>query len=144
MAPASPARTPDRKELTGPALRSFFRIAVAWELEEAEQMRILGLDGRSTFQSWKRGGTAAISRDALERISYVLGIYKGVAHPFARESRRMAAQAQPQPAVRRPIGARADDLGQRLRSVWRAPICRCAMRPSLNFCRIYAGCGTSR
>ena len=81
MATTSPAGTPNRKELTGPALRSFFRIAAAWELEEAEQMRILGLDVRSTFQSWKRGGTAAISRDALERISYVLGIYKGILLP---------------------------------------------------------------
>ncbi len=74
MANAAPARTPDRKELTGPALR----IADAWGLKEAEQMRILGLDSRSTFQSWKRGRVAAISRDALERVSYVLGIYKGL------------------------------------------------------------------
>lgn len=36
------------------------------------------LDSRSTFQSWKRGAIAAIPKDALERISYVLGIYKGL------------------------------------------------------------------
>ena len=41
-------------------------------------MRILGLDNRSTFQSWKRGAVAAIPKDALERISYVMGIYKGL------------------------------------------------------------------
>lgn len=41
-------------------------------------MRILGLDSRSTFQSWKRGAVAAIPKDALERISYILGIYKGL------------------------------------------------------------------
>lgn len=67
-----------RKDLTGPALRTFFRIAEAWRLKEPEQMRILGLDSRSTFHSWKRGDVAAISKDALERISYVLGIYKGL------------------------------------------------------------------
>ncbi|HUD27760.1 MAG TPA: MbcA/ParS/Xre antitoxin family protein [Novosphingobium sp.] len=78
MATASLAPAPDRKDLTGPALRTFFRIAEAWDLKEQEQMRLLGLDSRSTFQSWKRGAVAAIPKDALERISYVLGIYKGL------------------------------------------------------------------
>jgi hypothetical protein len=68
----------DRKDLTGPALRTFFRIAEAWKLQEQEQMRLLGLESRSTFQSWKRGAVAVIPKDALERISYVLGIYKGL------------------------------------------------------------------
>lgn len=67
-----------RKNLTGPALRTFFRVAEAWGLSEQEQMSILGLDSRSTLQSWKRGGVAAIPKDALERISYILGIYKGL------------------------------------------------------------------
>jgi hypothetical protein len=68
----------DRKDLTGPALRTFFRIADAWSLKEQEQMRLLGLDSRSTFQSWKRGAVAAVPKDTLERISYILGIYKGL------------------------------------------------------------------
>ena len=68
----------DRKDLTGPALRTFFRIAEAWGLREAEQMKLLGLDSRSTFQTWKRGAVASIPKDALERISYVVGIYKGL------------------------------------------------------------------
>jgi hypothetical protein len=72
------ATAPGRKDLTGPALRTFFRIAEAWGLKETEQMRLLGLDSRATLQSWKRGAVAAISKDALERISYVLGIYKGL------------------------------------------------------------------
>lgn len=78
MATVSPAKHFSRKDLTGPALRTFFRIAAAWGLKEQEQMRLLGLDSRSTFQSWKRGGVAALPKDALERISYVLGIYKGL------------------------------------------------------------------
>lgn len=65
-----------RKDLTGPALRTFFRIAEAWGLKEPEQMSLLGLDSRSTLQAWKRGAVAAIPKDALERISYILGIYK--------------------------------------------------------------------
>ncbi len=75
---AKAAKTTGRKDLTGPALRTFFRIAEAWDLKEREQMSLLGLDSRATLQSWKRGDVAAISKDALERISYVLGIYKGL------------------------------------------------------------------
>ncbi len=78
MATAATATIPDRKDLTGPALRTFFSIADAWHLSENEQMRILGLDSRSTLQNWKRGAVSVIPKDALERISYVMGIYKGL------------------------------------------------------------------
>ncbi len=78
MSKAATAPAKSRKDLTGPALRTFFRVADAWGLSEQEQMSILGLDSRSTLQSWKRGGVAAIPKDALERISYILGIYMGL------------------------------------------------------------------
>jgi len=78
MAILATVSAPDRRDLTGPALRTFFRIADAWGLSENEQMRLLGLDSRSTLQNWKRGAVAVISKDALERISYVMGIYKGL------------------------------------------------------------------
>ena len=74
----APAQSLDRKGLTGTALRTFFRIADAWRLSETEQMRLLGLDRRSTLQNWKRGAVSIIPKDALERISYVMGIYKGL------------------------------------------------------------------
>ena len=75
---ASTAKTLGRQDLTGPALRTFFRIAEAWSLKEQEQMRLLGLESWSTFQSWKRGAVAAVPKDTLERISYILGICKGL------------------------------------------------------------------
>jgi len=78
MATSAAVTSLDRKGLTGPALRTFFRIADAWRLSENEQMRILGLDSRSTLQNWKRGTVSVIPKDALERISYVMGIYKGL------------------------------------------------------------------
>ena len=78
MANTTAAKAPDRKNLTGPALRTFFKIAEAWGLKEQEQMLLLGLESRSTFQAWKRGTVAAISKDAMERISYIFGIYKGL------------------------------------------------------------------
>ena len=74
--PSSPKWT--SAELSGPALRTFFRIADAWRLSPHEARRILGEPPRSTFFLWKRTGEGQLSRDTLERVSYVLGIYKAL------------------------------------------------------------------
>jgi len=74
-APAVEKPALDSQDLSGPALRTFFRIAASWGLNEDEQMRLLGLESRSTLQSWKRGAVKHIGRDALERISYIIGIF---------------------------------------------------------------------
>lgn len=65
-------------DLSGPALRAFFNIAELWKLSGSEQMALLGLTSRSTFQSWKAGQVTKVSRDVIERISYLLGIFKGI------------------------------------------------------------------
>lgn len=75
---ASPAPSPDRRSLSGPALRSFFRIAELWRLTVEEQMVLLGITARSTFFKWKKGEASALPKDTLERISYLLGIYKAL------------------------------------------------------------------
>jgi hypothetical protein len=64
--------------LGGPALRTFFRIAERWGLSNDEQMTLLGHPARSTFFKWKKDAEAALPRDTLERISYVLGIWKAL------------------------------------------------------------------
>lgn len=68
----------ERGDLSGPALRSFFRIAALWGLSNDEQMRLLGITARSTFFQWKKGVGGRLSKDTLERISYILGIYKSL------------------------------------------------------------------
>ena len=65
-------------DLAGPALRTFFNIAQAWKLSTAEQMALLGVTARSTFFKWKKGDVASLPKDTLERISYILGIYKAL------------------------------------------------------------------
>ena len=79
---AVPSRTADvgfdRRSLSGPALRTFFRIPAAWGLSVDEQMTLLGLTARSTYFKWKKGEDAVLPKDTLERISYILGIYKAV------------------------------------------------------------------
>ena len=69
---------PDRRILSGPALRTFIRIAGLWGLSVEEQMTLLGTSARSTFFKWKRDPNVALPKDTLERISYVLGIYKAL------------------------------------------------------------------
>ena len=70
--------TPDRRRLSGPALRTFFRIAELWSLSVEEQMTLLGLSARSTFFKWKRDSKVVLPRDTLERISYIVGVYKAL------------------------------------------------------------------
>ncbi len=65
-------------ELAAAGLRAFFRIAEAWGLGVDEQLTLLGSPGRSTYFKWKRDGATALPRDVLERISYLLGIYKAL------------------------------------------------------------------
>lgn len=65
-------------ELGGPALRTFFRLAEAWKLRIADQRKLLGDPPESTFYKWKRHQDAALGRDTLERISYLLGIWKAL------------------------------------------------------------------
>ena len=70
---------PSSRELSAAGLRAFFNIARDWGLSTDEQMVLLGAPGRSTFFKWKAAPeTADLKRDTLERLSYLLGIYKAL------------------------------------------------------------------
>jgi hypothetical protein len=71
-------RTPPAEDLGGAALRTFFKLAEQWDLRIAEQRKLLGDPPESTFYKWKRHQEGALGRDTLERISYLLGIYKAL------------------------------------------------------------------
>jgi len=64
--------------LSGPALRTFFRIADSWRLSSEEARTLLGNPPRSTYFAWKKTGQGQLARDTLERVSYLLGIYKAL------------------------------------------------------------------
>lgn len=64
--------------LGGPGLRAFANIAEAWGLTVAEQLQLLGIASRSTFFKWRREREPRLPRDTLERLSYLLGIYKSL------------------------------------------------------------------
>jgi hypothetical protein len=76
---ARPQAKPGSRELSAAGLRAFFNIARDWGLTTDEQMVLLGAPGRSTFFKWKSAPEAAdLKRDTLERVSYLLGIYKAL------------------------------------------------------------------
>jgi hypothetical protein len=69
----------DPAKTAAAALRTFFNIAAAWSLDTEQAMTLLGFDERtrSTFFKWKRAPESArLSREKLERLSYIFGIYK--------------------------------------------------------------------
>jgi len=60
-----------------------------WELEQAEQLTLLGLceGSRSTLLRYRKGGALGPSRDLLDRASHLLGIHKSlrILYPKNRE-----------------------------------------------------------
>ncbi len=66
------------KDLAGPGLRAFFKLSELWNLSGDEQRTLLGEVSRATFTRWKKESPKDLSRDTLERLSYLLGIWKGL------------------------------------------------------------------
>ncbi|MGH9312632.1 MAG: antitoxin Xre-like helix-turn-helix domain-containing protein [Vicinamibacterales bacterium] len=64
--------------MSGPALRTFFSIARAWDLSAADERALLGWPPSSTFHKYKSGDHGTLSFDTLTRLSLVLGIYKAL------------------------------------------------------------------
>ena len=60
-------------------LPAIFTIFSQWRLTGAQQMTLLGLSNEKTLYNWKsRPEKAKLTRDLLERTSYILGIYKSL------------------------------------------------------------------
>jgi hypothetical protein len=68
----------ERRRLSGPALRTFFNIAGAWQLTVAEQRGLLGWPPSSTFHKYKSGDHGTLSIDMLTRLSLVISIYSAL------------------------------------------------------------------
>jgi hypothetical protein len=70
------------EHLAATALTAFFNIAAAWGLSADDERTLLGSPPRSTFFKWKSERASKpppkVPQDTLERISYVMGIYKAL------------------------------------------------------------------
>jgi len=100
------------------ALRTFWRIGEAWQLDAAEQAVLLGV-GRTTLYQWKRGlVSAALDRHVLERLSYLFGIYAAlqILLPVAQQADAWVRKPNAAPlfggqsALQRMLGGQVADL----------------------------------
>lgn len=65
--------------VNGSLLPAIFAIFKQWGLTGAQQMTLLGLSNEKTLYNWKsQPEKAKLTRDLLERTSYILGIYKSL------------------------------------------------------------------
>jgi hypothetical protein len=60
------------------ALKVFFNIMNEWSVKNQDQITLLGQPRSTTFYNWKKGNAASLSVDTMERISYIMGIYKAL------------------------------------------------------------------
>jgi len=69
----------DPQRVASAALQGFFNLAKRWGLTATQERALLGDPPESTFYKWKAERTAKrLSRDVLDRISYLLGVYKAL------------------------------------------------------------------
>jgi hypothetical protein len=81
-------------------------------------MTLLGVASRSTFFKWKRAEDVTLPKDTLERLSYILGIYKALQILLPDERAADVWIRQPnaaplfggQSALRRMLSGRVSDL----------------------------------
>ena len=77
--PETPLKPQSAQQLSAVGLRVFFNIAQSWQLKNEHEMVLLGQPSRSLYFKWKKDPqSASLSKDTLERISYILGIYKAL------------------------------------------------------------------
>ncbi len=69
----------DVSRISGAALQAFFNLSLRWGLTAKQERILLGNPPESTFFKWKAEKTSrCLSRDVLDRVSYLLGIYKAL------------------------------------------------------------------
>ena len=76
----------DARRLGAAGLRTFLAIADEWQLPVATRRLLLGGIGESTYHKWRAGDIGTPSRDQLERLSLLLGIYKALRLLFSDDA----------------------------------------------------------
>ena len=72
-------RVHDPQRIASAALQGFFNLSERWGLTATQERTLLGSPPESTFFKWKSERSARrLGRDVLDRISYLLGIYKSL------------------------------------------------------------------
>jgi len=109
----------DSQRISSAALQGFFNLSKHWGLTANQERALLGSPAESTFFKWKANKSAPrLNRDALDRISYLLGIFKAlnILLPSARvadewiKKPNAAPFFQGQSALERMLGGNLVDL----------------------------------
>lgn len=69
------------------ALKGFFSIMEKWHVTPDQMRVLLGAVGKGTLYRYQKLPELTLSRDLLERISYILGIYKALRILFPTDER---------------------------------------------------------
>lgn len=65
--------------VSGSLLPAIFEIFSRWHLTSSQQMTLLGISDEKSLCNWKnKPEKAKLTKDLLERASYILGIYKSL------------------------------------------------------------------
>lgn len=71
------------ERLSAPSFRIFLGVADKWDLKVQERITLLGGISEATYYNWKKEGVTKLDHDQLERLSLLLGIWKGMRLLFA-------------------------------------------------------------
>lgn len=75
---------------SGIAWKSLENLIARFNLNEEEGLRLMGDIPRSTYYKGLKSRNSKLNRDQLERISYLLGIYKGLCILFTDSAQAMS------------------------------------------------------
>jgi uncharacterized protein (DUF2384 family) len=76
----------DHRDIARVATSTFFNIMEKWSVKNDHQKVLLGQPSNGTFYTWKKSQVVKLPHDTLERISYVMGIYKSLAIIFTNKT----------------------------------------------------------
>jgi len=68
----------ERERLSHSALRAFFNIMDRWSLRDEDARRLLGNVANGAYYEMKKQPDRTLSADRLQRISYLIGIFKAL------------------------------------------------------------------
>ena len=72
------SRLEERRRLSPAALRAFFNIVERWEIRDEDARQLLGGVSNGKYYELKRKPDDVLDQDPLQRISYLIGIFKAL------------------------------------------------------------------
>lgn len=78
--------TAKRRDTSPTAVKIFLRLTEAWGITNDRKRTLLGGISKGTFHNWVKGKVGVLSADQMQRISYCLGIDKGLQTVFTERA----------------------------------------------------------